>query len=124
MSDEPGLSAGAVLRATASARDAVGRARAALLAAGAVGWVSAAADAYQAVLDDALADAARVAGAVDAAEVVVLRHVRAAEVARAAAAAEEARRAATLAAWVDDALAIGTGRRRAGVPAGPPGAGG
>lgn len=79
-------SAGAVTSATWAAQEAVARARIALLAAAQVGWVSSAATAYALLVDEALADVARVAAQVDATLDGVLPHARAADAARAAAA--------------------------------------
>lgn len=82
--DPPG--AGVVIRAAAAAQEAAARARVALLSAGAAGWVSSAASAYDALLDDAVTDVARVQACVGVALDAVLPHVRAADTARAAAA--------------------------------------
>ncbi|MBX9245337.1 hypothetical protein ICW40_11030, partial [Actinotalea ferrariae] len=79
-------SAGAVTSAAWAGQEAVARARIALLTAAQVGWVSSAATTYGLLVDEALADVARVAAQVDAALEGVLPHARAADAARAAAA--------------------------------------
>lgn len=64
--------------------DGLVAARAALLAAGEVEWVSAAATAYHRLLDDALADVAQLDATLSAAHWPVTRHTEASDTARAA----------------------------------------